>query len=110
MLGAMQVSKAGDLANRMIPGAMDLVTGAKRVLIVMDHVSKRGEKNILNASSLPLTGQRVVNKLVRSLVVVEVTPDGLRVLERAPGVSVEEIRNATEPDLLTSGDVPGISV
>ena len=118
ILGAMQVSQTGDLANWMIPGtmvkgpggAMDLVTGAKQVLIVMDHVSKRGDKKILNDCSLPLTGQRVVNKLVTSLAVIEVTPEGLRLLERAPGVSVEDIRSATEPELLIDGDVPEVSV
>jgi 3-oxoacid CoA-transferase subunit B len=91
-------------------GAMDLVTGAKQVLIVMDHVSKRGDKKILNDCSLPLTGQRVVNKLVTSLAVIEVTPDGLRLLERAPGVSVEDIRSATEPELLIDGDVPEVII
>ena len=118
ILGAMQVSKTGDLANWMIPGAvvkgpggtMDLVIGAKQVLIVMDHLSRRGDKKILNTCSLPLTGQQVVNKLVTSLAVIEVTPEGLRLIERAPGVSVDEIRDATEPELLTDGDVPEVAV
>ena len=118
ILGAMQVSKNGDLANWMIPGAvvkgpggaMDLVSGAKRVLIVMDHLSKRGDKKILNACGLPLTGKQVVNTLVTSLAVIEITPDGLHLLERAPGTSVEEIREATEPELITNGDVPEINI
>ena len=118
ILGAMQVSQRGDLANWMIPGAvvkgpggaMDLVTGAKQVLIVMDHISKRGDKKILNDCSLPLTGKQVVSKLVTSFAVIAVTQDGLRLLERAPGMSISEICDATEPELLIDDNVPEIAL
>ena len=118
ILGAMQVSAGGDLANWMIPGsmvkgpggAMDLVSGAKRVIIVMDHLSKRGEKKILNECTLPLTGKNVVQRSVTSLAVLDVTPNGLQLIERAPGTSIEEIQDGTEPKLLFDETAPEIVV
>ncbi len=114
ILGAMEVSDDGDIANWKIPGkmvkgmggAMDLVASAKNIIVAMQHVNKAGESKLLPKCDLPLTGIRCVKKIVTELAVLDVTPEGFRLLERAPGISVEQIKNATRGRLVIEGNIP----
>ena len=114
ILGAMEVSENGDIANWKIPGkmvkgmggAMDLVASAENIIVAMMHVNKAGESKILKKCTLPLTGVNCVKKVVTELAVMEITDKGFKLLERAPGISVEDIVKATEADLIIEGEIP----
>ncbi|AKQ45273.1 succinyl-CoA:3-ketoacid-CoA transferase [Rufibacter radiotolerans] len=117
ILGAMEVSENGDIANWKIPGkmvkgmggAMDLVASAKNIIVAMQHTSRDGQSKLLKKCSLPITGLNCVKKIVTDLAVLEVTEDGFKLLERAPGVTVEQIKAATEGNLLVEGEIPEIN-
>jgi 3-oxoacid CoA-transferase subunit B len=114
ILGAMEVAENGDIANWKIPGkmvkgmggAMDLVASAENIIVAMMHVNKAGESKLLKRCSLPLTGVGCVKKVVTELAVLEIVPEGFKLLERAPGVTVEDIIKATEGNLIIEGEIP----
>jgi 3-oxoacid CoA-transferase subunit B len=118
ILGAMEVAENGDIANWKIPGrmvkgmggAMDLVASAENIIVAMMHTNKRGESKLLRKCSLPLTGVACVKKIVTNMAVLEVTENGFQLLERAPGVSIDEIKNATEGALIIKGEIPEMSI
>ena len=118
ILGAMEVAENGDIANWKIPGkmvkgmggAMDLVASAENIIVAMMHVNKAGESKILKRCTLPLTGVGCVKKIVTELAVLQVTPNGFQLLERAPNVSVQHIIDSTEAVLIIKGDIPEMSI
>jgi 3-oxoacid CoA-transferase subunit B len=118
VLGAFEVSDQGDIASWKVPGklvkgmggAMDLVAAAKNIIVAMQHTDKEGNSKLLKNCTLPLTGVKCVKRIVSDLAVIDVTPEGFRLIERAPGVSVEEIKNATQGTLIIEGDIPEMKI
>jgi 3-oxoacid CoA-transferase subunit B len=118
ILGAMEVSEEGDIANWKIPGkmvkgmggAMDLVASAKNIIVAMQHTARDGSSKLLKECTLPITGLKCVKKIVTDLAVLEVTDKGFKLLERAPGVTVEDIQKATEGTLIVEGDIPEVQL
>ena len=118
VLGAMEVSENGDISNWKIPGkmvkgmggAMDLVASAENIIVAMMHMNRNGQSKILKKCTLPITGVNCVKKVVTNLAVLEVTKNGFKLLERAPGISINEIKSATEADLIIEGEIPEMNV